>query len=217
MKNLIITSLVIFFSMAVTNAQIKKPIIKQGGQSTNNQPIIQGVQLPNIGRVTSAEIKKLRLPTISITEAQKNAKPISIWQITPLKPKYSSLAIEDYYGTYSLKGWKLEPKPLFEGSDFSGFGLSALRLNFRTIRGSQYLIRIQLKDLRNNWYHGKSILAAVMNNSFAKYPIDGTNNEILIPFTANHSGNKIISISNIIINDKFYPYTVEKIYINKTR
>jgi len=217
MKNLIITSLVVFFSIAITNAQIKKPIINKGGQAANNQPIIQGVKLPNLDRVTSAQIKKLRLPTISITEAQKNAKPISTWEITPLKPKYSSLAIENYYGTYSLKGWRLEPKPLFEGPDFSGFYLSAIQLNFRTIRGSQYLIRIQLKDLKNNWYQGKSILAAAMNNSFAKYPIDGTNNQILIPFTANNSGNKVISISNIIINDKLYAYTIEKISITKTK
>ncbi|WP_338357577.1 hypothetical protein [Yeosuana marina] len=217
MKKLIITIVLSIILVSITTAQIKKPVIPQNKQGTTNQTAVQGIQLPNLDRVTSAEIKKLRLPTVSITDAQKNAKPLTTWEITPLKPKYSSFFIEDYYGTYSLKGWELEPKPLFEGSSFSGFGLSAVRLNFRTIRGSQYLIRVKLKDLRDSWYQGKSILASAMNNSFAKYPIDGTNNEILIPFTANDSGNKIISISNIIINDKLYPYTIEKISIIKTQ
>ena len=216
MKNLIITLIIASTVLTTLNAQTKSPLGRYAtSPNGNNQNI--GIKLPNIDRITSAEIKKLRLPIISITEAQKNAKPLSSWVITPMKPRYSSLSIDRYYGEYSLQGWRLEPKPEFEGPDFSGFHLSAIHLNFMVNRGSNYLIKVKLKETRNNWYAGKTILAAAMNGSFARYPIDSRNNEILIPFTANSTGNKRIAIGNIFINDNFYPYTIEKITIHKNQ
>ena len=216
MKNLIITLIIASTVLTTLNAQTKSPLGRYAtSPNGNNQNI--GIKLPNIYTINSAEIKKLRLPIISITEAQKNAKPLSSWVITPMKPKYSSLSIDRYYGEYSLQGWRLEPKPEFEGPDFSGFHLSAIHLNFMVNRGSNYLIKVKLKETRNNWYAGKTILAAAMNGSFARYPIDSRNNEILIPFTANSTGNKRIAIGNIFINDNFYPYTIEKITIHKNQ
>ncbi len=217
MKKLLhIVLLTIVFTI-FCNAQVKKPILTKEVQRANNQTVVQGIQLPNLDRVTSTEIKKLRLPLISITDAQKNAKPLATWKITPLQPKYSSLSLDSYYGEYTLNGWHLMPKPLFEGPDFYDFSLSTLTLNFRVSRGVRYLVIVKLKPTTNNWYAGKRILAAAMNSSFARYPIDGRNNEILIPFTANSSGNKRIFIGNIFINDKFYPYTIEKITIHKNQ
>ena len=217
MKKLIITIVLSIISVSITTAQIKKPVITQNQQGTNNQTAVQGIQLPNLERVTSAEIKKLRLPTVSITEAQKNAKSLSSWKVTPLQPKYSGLAVAHYYGEYSLNGWQLLPKPLFEGPDFRDFAISALTLDFRVSRGVRYMIIVKLKTVANNWYAGKSILAAAMDNSYAKYPIDGVNNEILIPFTANASGTRKISIGNIITADhKLYGYTIENVTIRST-
>ena len=216
MKKYNITFLLITIGLFSINAQKKKPTINNGSQGANNQTVVQGIQLPNLERVTSAEIKKLRLPIISITEAQRNAKPLSTWKITPLQPKYSSLSLDSYYGEYTLNGWHLLPKPLFEGPDFYDFSLSALSLNFRVARGVRYLVIVKLKPTTNNWYAGKSILAAAMNNSYAKYPIDAVNNEIMIPFTANASGNRMISIGNIITADNsLHDYTIEKVTINK--
>jgi hypothetical protein len=216
MKKLITTIVVAIIMVSLTNAQIKKPVISQNQQGATNQTAVQGIQLPNLERVTSAEIRKLRLPTVSISEAQKNAKPLSTWKITPLQPKYSSLSVDSYYGEYFLYGWHLLPKPLFEGPDFSDFALSALSLDFRVTRGVRYLVIIKLKPATNDWYAGKSILAAAMNNSYAKYPIDAVNNEIMIPFTANASGNRKISIGNIITRDhSLYGYTIENVTINK--
>ncbi len=213
MKNIFTILLLALLHFSVTHSQVTKPGISSRSENLNNGS--NGIKLPNIDRLKSKDLKKLKIPVVSITEAQKNAKPLSSWVITPTKPRYSSLSIDSYYGEYSLKGWKLEPKPQFEGPDFNGFYLSALTLNFRVSRGVNYLIRVKLKETRNNWYEGKYVLAAAMNNSFARYPIDARNNEILIPFTANSSGNKRISISNIIINDKLYAYTIEKISITK--
>ena len=218
MKKVITTLLLVIIMVAGTNAQIKKPLINQNQQGVNNQTAVQGIQLPNLERVTSAELKKLRLPTVSITDAQKNAKPLSTWKITPLQPKYSVLSVDSYYGEYSLNGWRLLPKPLFEGSNFHDFALSALTLDFRVSRGVRYIIIVKLKPITNNWYAGKSILAAAMNNSYVKYPIDEANNEILIPFTANASGNRKISIGNIITADhKLYGYTIENVTIQSSK
>jgi len=216
MKKLITTIALTIIMVTITSAQIKKPPLNHQAQRSNNQTVVQGIKLPNIDRITSAEIKKLRLPIISISEAQKNAKPLSTWKITPLQPKYSSLSVDSYYGEYFLYGWHLLPKPLFEGPDFSDFALSALSLDFRVTRGVRYLVIIKLKPATNDWYACKSILAAAMNNSYAKYPIDAVNNEIMIPFTANASGNRKISIGNIITRDhSLYGYTIENVTINK--
>ena len=217
MKKLITTIALAIIMVSLTNAQIKKPVINQPQQGTTHQTAVQGIQLPNLERVTSAEIKKLRLPTVSITDAQKNAKPLTTWKITPLQPKYSTLSVDSYYGEYSLNGWQLLPKPLFEGPDFRDFSLSALTLDFRVSTGVRYLVIVKLKPTTTNWYAGKSILAAAMNNSYAKYPIDAANNEILIPFTANASGTRKISIGNIITADHtLYGYTIENVTIRST-
>ncbi len=208
----------ILISITITNAQIKKPVINQPQQGTTHQTDVQGIPLPNLERVTSAEIKKLKLPTVSITDAQKNAKPLTTWKITPLQPKYSTLSVDSYYGEYSLNGWQLLPKPLFEGPDFRDFSLSALTLDFRVSSGVRYLVIVKLKPTTTNWYAGKSILAAAMNNSYAKYPIDAANNEILIPFTAIASGTRKISIGNIITADHtLYGYTIENVTIKSTK
>jgi len=211
-KSIIILILALVTSISI-NAQ-GDPTIRYAAGTHPNQN--RGVQLPNIERVKAKDLKKLRIPTVSITETLKNAKALSSWVITPAKPRYSSLSIDSYYGEYSLQGWKLEPRPLFEGPDFSGFYLSAIRLNFRVSKGFRYLIRVKLQKTNNNWYAGKTILATAINNTFAKYPIDSYNNEVLIPFTANSSGNKSISIGNIITtNNRLFGYTVEKISIDK--
>jgi hypothetical protein len=218
MKKLIITIVLSIISVSITTAQIKKPAINQPQQGTTHQTAVQGIPLPNLERVTSAEIKKLKLPTVSITDAQKNAKPITTWKITPMQPKYSTLSVDSYYGEYSLNGWQLLPKPLFEGPDFRDFSLSALTLDFRVSRGVRYMIIVKLKPVTNDWYTGKSILAAAMNNSYAKYPIDAANNEILIPFTANASGARKIYIGNIVTADHtLFGYTIENVTIQSSK
>ncbi len=216
MKRLITTILLVAFGMVTANAQIAKSKISTKSSSIKNVQVNQGVKIPNIDKLRSTDLERLKIPTVSITDAQKNGKVISSWEISPLRPKNSSLSIDSYYGEYSLTGWQLEPRPGFEGPEFKGFFMSSILLNFRVSRGSRYIIRVQLQETRNDWYEGKTILAAAIHGSFAQYPIDSYNNEVLIPFTANSSGIKRISIGNIInSNSRLFAYTIKKININK--
>ncbi len=132
-----------------------------------------------------------------------------------MRPKYSSLELVRHYGEYSLQGWTLLPRNRFEGPEYKGYYISAIQFKFSVTGGASYLIKVKLKDVSRNWYEGKTMLAAAMNNAFARYPIDARNKEVLIPFTANSSGNKTIYIGNIVFNDKLHAYTIKSIKIDK--
>jgi len=209
------TLLLLSFLMSVSlKAQISKSNIGSKSGIASNVKANQGVKLPNIDRIKSTDLKRLKIPTISITDAQKNARAISSWKISPIRPKYSGLELVRHYGEYTLQGWRLEPRPRFEGPNFKGYNISAIQLKFRVTNGTSYLIKVKLKDA-SNWYEGKTILAAAMDNTFARYPIDARNNEILIPFKANGSGIKTIHIGNVINNDRLFAYTIKSVKIDK--
>ena len=205
-----------FLILSITaNAQIITSNIGSKSNGVKNIQVNQGVKIPNIDKLSSSDLKKLRIPMVSITDVQRNGKVVSSWEISPMRPKYSALELVRHYGEYSLQGWTLLPRPRFEGPEFKGYDISAIQLKFRVIGGASYLIKIKLKDVSRNWYEGKTMLAAAMNNTLARYPIDARNKVVLIPFTANSSGNKTIHIGNVVFNDKLHTYTIKSIKIDK--
>ncbi|MGJ8744377.1 hypothetical protein [Polaribacter sp.] len=214
MKNFITIIFAIAF-IATTDAQISKSNIGSKSITVKSEQVNLGVKLLNINQIKSTDLKKLKIPTASISSAQRNAKTLNSWKIIPLKPKYSSLELVRHNGEYSPQGWTLNPEPIFEGTDFKGYNISTTQVKFRVTNGERYNIIIKLKDVSNNWYEGKSILAAALNNTFSKYPIDAVNKELVIPFTANNSGNKIIHIGNVVFNDQLFSYTIKSIQISK--
>ena len=178
----------------VVNAQISKQIIKKPLSSSKSTT--HKIVLPEIDGLTPEVLQQLKIPRKSINEAQKNAKPITSWEITPLKPKDNFLVFTRMvHGAYTLNEWILEPKPKIDLGRLIGYELSALLMDFRQSAGSEYRIKIKLSNRR---YRGLFHIMVDTGYFVGYFPVDSDNNEVNAVFTSNRSYNGKILVSLIL-------------------
>lgn len=187
----------------------KKPLLKSTSQK---------IKLPEIDGLTPEVLQELKIPRISISEAQKNAKPITSWEITPLRPKDNFLVLSRMvHGAYTLDAWILEPKPRIDLGRLIGHDLSALLLDFRQSAGSEYRIKIKLAE--GSSPRGLAHIMVDTGYFIGYFPIDRENNEVNAVFTANRSYNGKITITLILKgiepNLEFVVSSIQKIKIDK--
>ncbi|WP_423999433.1 hypothetical protein [Maribacter sp. IgM3_T14_3] len=213
MKKLLLSIAFGFLIVPSICCQINQQLSKKPLKSTS-----QNIKLPEIDGLTPEVLQKLKIPRISISEAQKNAKPITSWEITPLRPKDNFLVLSEMvHGAYTLDAWILEPKPRIDLGRLIGHDLSALLLDFRQSAGSEY--RIKIKLLNNPSWRGLLHIMVDTGYFSGYFPLDRDNNEVNAVFTANRSYNGKITISlflkGVEPNIELATAIIQKITIDK--
>jgi len=208
MKNLITTIFVIVF-ITITNAQIKKPGLNT---NINVHTISPGIKISNIKNISTADLHKLKLPVVSITEIQKNAKPLKSWKITPMRLKDTYLEVSSFFGRGTKDLWEINSFPYVEGREVTKWNAEFLWLKFRQSQYVEYRMRIKL---RGNNYRGAQLYIQV-NDFGAKYPVDPNNGTVNVTWIGNRStSNASIAIGQFVDqnphHDQRQPYATTRI------
>ena len=157
------------------------------------------------------------MPTISVAEKLKNAKPLTTWKINPLRPKDNWLYLDyQYYGWYSPEYWTLVSRPRIEGTEITGYYGAGLFLKFRQSKDIEYRMKIKLKNARRGQY-----LHVQLHDFSGRYPVDPYDNTVTVGWTAASSTDRAsLYIGQFIKEnqDPRRPFTdtsIEEIIIDK--
>ncbi len=181
MKNLIITIVLTVLTFSIASAQIKKIPLKN--TKVGVVQLNKGIKVPNIKNISTADLHKLKLPVVSITEIQKNAKPLRSWKITPMRLKDTYLEISSFFGRGTKSLWEINSFPLVEGREVTKWNAEFLWLKFRQSQGIEYRMKIKL---RGNNFRGLQLYIQV-NDFSAKYPVDPNDGTVNVTWTGNRS------------------------------
>lgn len=179
------TMVLIIFTMATLNAQIKKPIIKKPRVTEIN--LTMGIVTPNCIDLSTSSLIKMKVPKVQVARSKKSASASTSWEITPVRPKIRGFSIGSwYYGEYSLKTWTLISQPRIEGQNFTGWFSSWLFLQFKQTAGTEYRMKIKLLDNRS-FLRGKFLYVSAEGLT-GRYPIDHKDNTVNVVWKAKSSG-----------------------------
>ena len=208
-KHIFFLTLLLLLGVSASS-QIKKP--KLGNTNANTAQLNQGIKVPNIKNLTTADLSKLKLPVLSITEKQRNSKPLTSWKITPNRLKDTYLELYDFFGYVTRNGWEIHSMPMIEGREVTRWNGGFLSLKFRQSQQTEYRMKIKLKSGN---YRGKQIYV-MMNDFSARYPIDPNDGTVNIAWTANRTSfNSQILIGQMMKTtgnqDQRKPFPITKI------
>lgn len=166
-------------------AQIKNTnLIKT---NVNNIQVNKGIKVPNIKKLSTADISKLKLPTISITDKLRNAKPLTSWEITPDRLKDTYLELYDFYGRSTRDIWEIYSFPMIEGREVTKWNGGFLWLKFRQSQNIEYRIKVKLKG---NNYSGREIYMLI-DDFGAKYPVNRNDGTVNTVWTASRTSSNV--------------------------
>lgn len=209
MKKLIITIVLVVLTLNTVNAQIKNPVLHSNVKVHKINP---GVKINNIKNISTADLHKLKLPIVSITEAQKNAKPLKSWKITPMRLKDTYLEVSSFFGRGTKDLWEINSFPYVEGREVTKWHAEFLWLKFRQSQNIEYRMKIKLPG---NNYRGSQLYIQV-NDFGAKYPVDPNDGTVNVTWTGNRSTpNASIAIGQFVDqnthHDQRQPYQTTRI------
>lgn len=193
-----------------TLAQIKKP--KLGNTNVNTVQVNQGIKVSNIKNLSTADLSRLNLPTISITDAQKNAKTLISWKLTPNKLKDTYLELQNFFGYSTRNYWEIHSIPMIEGREVTRWNGGFLFLKFRQSLNVEYRLKIKLKG---NNYRGQEIYLQIDGFS-GRYPINPNDGTVNTVWTASRTNsNAGIDIGQLTKSngnqDQRRPFPVTKV------
>ena len=136
MKKSIITSAVVLVAITTLQAQINRPTVNVNRDQVNSAPLVQGLEVRNLDKMTIAEFNKLKVPIAQITTQKLNAKPTKSWKITPIRLNDGLLMFSSFYGYSTPKEWHV-------GEWNVSF---PLRFKFRLQAGVEYRIKLKAKN-----------------------------------------------------------------------
>ncbi len=155
MKKIIITIVLAFFIVPITNAQIKKPKISVNTTNIATNTNFKGLKVNDLSRLKSIEdFEKLKIPVQQMTKEKLNAKPTRTWKINPRKLNDGSLKFERLSGWMTPNSWNFgrgndrttqEDVETLNSGRSAGAGLFDLKIEFRVSGGIQY--RLKLKEI----------------------------------------------------------------------
>jgi len=199
----------LIMSLAV-KAQIKAPKLNNG--KTSQVELKKGITIPNIKKISTTDLHKLKLPIVSITEVKKNTKPLTSWKITPMRLKDTYLELNSFFGRSTKQVWEINSFPMIEGREVTNWQAEFLWLKFRQTKGIEYRMKIKLPG---NNYRGSQIYIQV-NEFGAKYPVDPNNGTVNVIWVANRSNsNASIAVGQFVDqnphHDQRQPYATTRI------
>ncbi|WP_338357579.1 hypothetical protein [Yeosuana marina] len=106
MKKIITTFALAIIMITGINAQIKKPKAPTNAVKNKTIKIEQGLKV-DLNSISVNNLSKLKIPVSTMNKEFLNAKAISSWEITPLKPIYAQLKLFNFYGLYHNNKWTI--------------------------------------------------------------------------------------------------------------
>lgn len=210
MKNTIILLLFVFILSTGSNAQIKNPNL--GNTNIKSSQLNQGIKVRNIKNLSTADLSRLKLPTISITDVQKNAKALTSWKLTPNKLKDTYLELQNFFGYSTRNYWEIHSMPMIEGREVTRWNSGFLFLKFRQSLNVEYRLKIKLKG---NNYRGREIYLQIDGFS-GRYPVNPNDGTVNTVWTASRTNsNAGIDIGQLTKSngnqDQRRPFPVTKV------
>ena len=207
----IMTLLIIVFCVAI-NAQIKKPKVDITINKVTKKPLVQGLKVKGLAKMTSKDFAKLKIPVANITKEKLNIKATKKWSLNPYKNSDGFLKVDMVKGVWMHDYWQIGTgwgsdntgrSILLDQEDFRtrngdynrlGYGMIfPFVLKFRASADKDYILKVEFfgnVNPRQSIFIGRESIIAEVN--FDQH------NEINYHFTQDRSGEFYIYISPII-------------------
>lgn len=194
MKNIITTIFLVLIVFSTATAQMKKPKLNA---KVNTKTVNVGAKIKNVENLSINELATKKIPLISITEKQRNAKTITSWKIVPNRPKDNWLKVKSFYGWLQSDKWMIESRPLFEGSRISRWNPGWLELSFKQSKGVEYRLKVKIQGSN----HRSKSLYVNTGDTTGRYPINPDGTVHVIWISSASSSTRTISIGHLLPNN----------------